>query len=65
MNSLQKIVRKLCSDFFEFINTKACSIFHYWIQYQEFRILNPSLFSVMNSYLEFISMNLYMLIQSL
>ena len=30
--------------------------FHYWIQYHEFRTLNSHLFSVMNSYYEFIMM---------
>ena len=49
---------------FEFINTKSYSIFHFWIQYGEFRfnfrILNSYLFSVMNSYYEYISISLCM-----
>ena len=35
------------------MNMNSCSIFDYWVQYHEFRILNSSLvsdFSVMNSY---------------
>ena len=40
--------------FFEFINANSCSIFHYWIQHHLLRILNSSLFSVLNSYHEFI-----------
>ena len=35
------------------------NIFYYWIQYHEFRILNSSLFSLMNSWYEFMIMNSY------
>ena len=41
---------------FEFISMKSYAIFHYWIRYYEFRLLNSHLFSVMNSYHEFMLM---------
>ena len=48
--------RNLKYDSFEFIIIYAYAIFHYWIQYHEFRKLNSHLFSVMNSYYEIILM---------
>ena len=48
--------RDLNYDSFEFITIYSYAIFHYWIQYYEFRTLNSHLFSVMNSYYEFIIM---------
>ena len=55
--------RNLSYVSFEFISMNLYAIFHYWIWYYEFRILNPLLFSVVNSYLrihlnEFRFMNL-------
>ena len=49
--------RNLNYDSFEFITIYSYAIFHYWIQFHEFRTLNSHLFSVINSYYEFIIMN--------
>ena len=55
--------RNLSYDSFEFISMNSYAIFHYWIQYHEFRTLNSHLFSVLNSYHEFMLMKSYSWIQ--
>ena len=48
--------RNLSYGSFEFFKMNSYAIFHFWIQYHEFRILNSPWFSVMNSCHEFMFM---------